>query len=246
MFFFLSKGTVYYSIFKWKIAAEFINRLKFDAVTLGNHEFDDHTAGLEPFVEALQVPLVVANVDFTKQPELAKHAISKSVVLERAGTKIGVIGYLTPDTTFLSSTDNVTFSEEVAALTAEAARLKALGVNIIIGLGHSGYDKDKEIAARVPDIDVVVGGHSHSFLYTGPQPDVDVPVGLYPTVVTQEGSGRKVPVVQAYAFTKYMGQLKLTFDADGELTDFSGAPILLNKDIAQGRYIMKIKGKAAT
>ena len=120
------------------------------------------------------------------------------------------------------------------ALQKEAAELKKQGVNIIIGLGHSGYQRDQVIAKEVADIDLVVGGHSHSFLYTGTTlPDNDVPVGLYPTWITQD-SGRRVPVVQAYAFTKYMGKLKLKFDANGELQHLEGGPILLNNDVKEG------------
>ncbi|XP_034235169.1 snake venom 5'-nucleotidase-like isoform X2 [Thrips palmi] len=230
------QGTVYFSIFKADISAKFVNLLQFDAVTLGNHEFDDHVKGLVPFVEQVTVPLVVANLDYSQEPTLAaletSGKLKKSVVLERGGYKIGIIGYLTPETKFLASPDNVQFVDEVEAITKEAAELKKQGVNIIIGLGHSGYQRDQEIAKQVPDIDVVVGGHSHSFLYTGTPPDNDVPVGLYPTWITQD-SGRRVPVVQAYAFTKYMGKLKLKFDAEGELQDLQGGPILLNKDVEE-------------
>lgn len=90
----------------------------------------------------------------------------------------------------------------------EAAALKNRGVNILIALGHSGYDVDQQIGIKCPDIDVVVGGHSNTFLYNGRQPDVESIDGPYPTVVTQK-SGKKVPVVQAYAYTKYLGHLKL-------------------------------------
>ena len=92
---------------------------------------------------------------------------------------------------------------------AEAANLKSKGVNILIALGHSGYDMDKKIAENCPDIDVVVGGHSNTFLYNGKQPDAEPIEGPYPTIVTQK-SGKKVPVVQAFAYTKYLGYLKLS------------------------------------
>lgn len=76
-------------------------------------------------------------------------------------------------------------------------------------MGHSGYEKDQEIAKECPLVDVVVGAHSHTFLYSGKPPDPDdVPLGPYPTVVQQK-SGKKVPIVQAYAFSKYLGKLEL-------------------------------------
>lgn len=82
------------------------------------------------------------------------------------------------------------------------------GVKIIIALGHSGYPEDKNIAKNCPLVDVVVGGHSHSFLYSGEEPTKDLISGPYPTVIEQN-SGKKVLVVQAYQFTKYVGKLNL-------------------------------------
>lgn len=90
----------------------------------------------------------------------------------------------------------------------EAEYLKKNGVNIIIALGHSGYEVDKEIARSCPLVDVVVGGHSNTFLYTGEQPDAEKIDGPYPMVIKQ-ANGKEVPVVQAYAYTKYLGELKL-------------------------------------
>jgi len=91
---------------------------------------------------------------------------------------------------------------------AEAQKLIEKGVNIIIALGHSGYKRDQEIAINCPDVDVVIGGHSHSFLYTGDPPSTDKPEGNYPTIVVKP-NGRQVPVVQAYAYTKYLGKIHL-------------------------------------
>lgn len=72
---------------------------------------------------------------------------------------------------------------------------------------------DQEIAKSCPLLDVVVGGHSHSLLYSGQQPDAEVSEGPYPTIVTQS-SGKTVPVVQAYAFTKYIGVLRLNVSSN--------------------------------
>lgn len=91
----------------------------------------------------------------------------------------------------------------------EAEALHNKGVNIMIALGHSGYEMDMEIARNCPLVDVVIGGHSNTFLYTGSQPDIEKIDGPYPTVIKQS-SGKEVPVVQAYAFTKYLGELELS------------------------------------
>lgn len=104
---------------------------------------------------------------------------------------------------------------------AEAERLHAQGVRVIIALGHSGYEVDLELARQVGHLDLVVGGHSHTFLYTPTGPNdtaADPPAGPYPTYVENvELVGKLVPVVQAKAYTKYLGELRLRFDADGDL-----------------------------
>lgn len=71
-------------------------------------------------------------------------------------------------------------------------------------------------------------------MLTGSKPDSEDPEGIYPTFVTQK-SGRRVPVVQAYAYTKYLGQLSLEFDSLGEVKDAIGNPLLLDNKVAQGR-----------
>lgn len=67
----------------------------------------------------------------------------------------------------ISSTEKLKFLDEIETVKEEAANLKGQGVDIIIALSHAGLDVDRAVAAAVPDIDVIVGGHSHSFLYTG-------------------------------------------------------------------------------
>lgn len=91
---------------------------------------------------------------------------------------------------------------------AEAKKLTDKGVDIIIALGHSGYSMDQDIARSCQDIDLVVGGHSHTFLFTGTPPERENPVGNYPTVVTRT-NGQQVLVLQAYAYTKYLGKIDL-------------------------------------
>ena len=126
------------------------------------------------------------------------------------------------------------FLPEVKALREQAAKLKSEGVNIVIALGHSGFEMDKKIAAEVPGIDVVVGGHTNTFLYTGEPPSSEQPEGPYPMMVKQEATGKMVPVVQAYAYTKYLGILRLQFDDEGELLSVGGSPLLLDSSIEQG------------
>ncbi|CAI6360022.1 unnamed protein product [Macrosiphum euphorbiae] len=122
---------------------------------------------------------------------------------------------------------------EIPSIATEAKRLKNDGVDILIALGHSGVEMDTQIARDVEDIDLVIGGHSHTFLYTGNPPDIDKPFGPYPLLVEQPNTKRKVPVIHAYYVTKYLGQLWLDFDEAGEVVKSYGNPILLDSSVGQ-------------
>ncbi|XP_063706001.1 protein 5NUC-like [Culicoides brevitarsis] len=223
-------GTPWFSLNKENITTEFLNALAPEAMCLGNHEFDFGLEHLAPHLKDLKFPILAANLNYSAVPELSSiEQLKKSTVLDVNGTKVGVIGYITPETNELSLVEYVDFTDEIEAINQEAALLRSQDVKIIIALGHSGIEKDLEIAEKCPLVDLVVGAHSHTYL--GKKQDIEVPYGPYPMVVTQKNSKRKVPVVQAYAFTKYMGSLLLKFDTQGNLLSWSGTPLLLDNKI---------------
>lgn len=181
---------------------------------------------------------MTANID-----DARLKGLQKSVILTVSGYRIGVIGYLTPQTAEISQASDVNFTDEVESINKEGEKLKSKGIKTIIALGHSGYEMDKLIAKNCPLVDVVIGGHTNTFLWTGPKPDMETPEDVYPTVIKQKG-GKKVPVVQAYAYTKYMGRLYLKIDTDsGKITSFKGDPLLLNSKIPQDRDVLDILDK---
>lgn len=105
-------------------------------------------------------------------------------------------------------------------------------MNIIVVLSHCGLDRDREIAQYGgPNIDIIVGGHSHSFLFSGTDlPSIDRPADSYP-VVEKQADGHEVLIVQASAYTKYLGDITLYFDDEGIVQYYEGAPIFLSNDI---------------
>nr|XP_049706528.1 protein 5NUC isoform X5 [Helicoverpa armigera] len=227
-------GTAWFTIYKWKIAAEFVNALQPDAVSLGNHEFDQYVEGVVPFIQNLTAPVLAANLVLDKVPSLQNlKNLKKSIIIEIDKVKLGIIGYLTPETKTLAPGNDVEYEDEIVALRREVQKLREQNVNIVIALGHSGYERDIEIAKSVEGLDIVVGGHTHTFL-SNEKNISEVPEtvgGDYPTEV--QVNGRKVRVVQAYCNNKYLGRLHLVFDSNGEITHCDGAPILLNKDIPE-------------
>nr|XP_019551817.2 apyrase-like [Aedes albopictus] len=232
------QGTFWYTLLRWNVTSYFMNLLPADAVTLGNHEFDHGIAGVVPFMEALKSPIVVANIDDRDEPTM-QGKYSKSVVIKRGERQIGIIGVIHHLTDTLSMTERLRFLDEVEAINAEVERLKASGVNIIVVLSHCGITIDKKIAAQCADVDIVVGGHSHTFLYNGSTVGFpDDAVDTYPVVV-QQTSGRKVLVVQASCFTKFIGRLTAYFDDAGNLMEWEGNPVYLDEQVPLDPQILQ-------
>ena len=220
------QGSLMYTTYKGAVEAEFMEQLKPDAMALGNHEFDDGPEGLAAFLDKVTFPLISGNLDVSQSNVLAGR-VQNHVVLEVGGEKIGIISALATDTVETSSPGpSVMFQDEIDSLKADVATLEAEGVTKIIALTHVGFNHDQQIAASVPGIDAVIGGHSHTYL-SATDPNR---AGAYPTWVSQE-SGAMVPVVQAYAYSKYLGHLELTFADDGTLIHAGGDTILLDASV---------------
>ncbi|MER9421645.1 5'-nucleotidase C-terminal domain-containing protein [Mesorhizobium sp. M0317] len=220
------QGSLFYITYKGTAEEEFLNQIKPDAVTLGNHEFDDGESALVPYLDKAKFPIVSANV-VPNDKSGAAGKIKPSIVLEIGGQKIGIVGAVTNDTPELASPGpNITIEDDVKSITAEVEKLKAQGVNKIIAVTHIGYRRERDVIAKIPGIDVVVGGHSHSLLSnTDPKAE-----GPYPTMVDNP-DGSKVPVVQAASYSKYLGEFKVVFEDNGNVKEASGDPIFLDKSI---------------
>ncbi|KAM9233719.1 5'-nucleotidase isoform 2-T2 [Dugong dugon] len=229
------QGTIWFTVYKGAEVVHFMNALSYDAMALGNHEFDNGVEGLmDPLLKGVKFPILSANIK-------AKGPLASQIsglylpyrILNVGSEVVGIVGYTSRETPFLSDPGkNLVFEDEITALQPEVDKLKTLNVNKIIALGHSGFEMDKLIAQKVRGVDVVVGGHSNTFLYTGTPPSKEVPAGKYPFIVTSD-DGRQVPVVQAYAFGKYLGYLKVEFDDKGNVITSHGNPILLNSSIPE-------------
>jgi len=220
------QGSLFYTTYKGAAEVEFLNNMKIDAMTVGNHEFDDGEGPLAAFLDKAQFPVVTANLVVDDQSKLGNR-IKKSIVLTIGGQKIGIVGAVTTETPELASPGpHVKITDDAAAISAEVDALKSQGVNKIIALTHVGYPRDVEKIAKIAGVSVVVGGHSHTLLSnTDPKA-----AGPYPTMVDNP-AGYKVPVVQAASYGKYLGDIVVTFDDNGAVKDAKGDPILLDSSI---------------
>lgn len=239
------QGSLWYNLLRWRVTAHFVKLLKPDAMTLGNHEFDHRPEGLQPYLSELRkagIRTVVANLELNGEPKLKP--LPKSITINVGGRKIGIVGALYDKTHEIAMTGKATLSNAVEAVRAEASRLKASGVKIIILISHCSLEEDKKIAAEAgDDIDVIVGAHSHSFLYSResgkPFDEKDTIEGDYPEIVNSSSSGRSIPIVQAKAFGKYVGRLTLYFDKQGEVKHWEGYPVFVDHTVNQDPTILK-------
>ncbi len=216
------QGSLLYTQYKGAMSVEFMPQLGYDAMAVGNHEFDDGPAGLATLLDGVEFPVLSANIDVTGEPSLAK--VAKSTVLDVAGERVGIVAVLAEDTPETSSPGpNVIFSPIIDAAQAEIDRLTEEGVNKIVVLSHVGLPADKRLAEGLTGADVIVGGHSHTLLSNTDEDAVDT----YPVMVNG------VPIVQAYAYGKYLGELVVEFDDAGEVISASGDPILIDGSVVQ-------------
>lgn len=225
------QGSLFYTTYKGKDTAEFMNAIGFDAMALGNHEFDDGPEGALALLDGVKFPVTSGNLDLS-QSNVLNGKVADTVVLDVGGQKIGIVSALAMDTPETAAPGpNVVFLDDIESLTADAQELTEQGIDKIIALTHSGYLRDLEFAAGVPGVDAIVGGHSHTLLG-----DMEGAEGPYPTMVAgPDGTG--VAVATAYAYSKYLGHLVLTFDDSGTLTKAEGQPVLLDASIVPDEAI---------
>ncbi|XP_070386875.1 protein 5NUC-like [Dermacentor albipictus] len=207
------------------------------AKCLGNHEFDDGPEALALFLEAMEkanVTVVSTNTDFSKEPALRNISLPKSVTIKVNGVSVGIVGAVLPETRFLSNTGKVEFEDEIASIKREVEKLEEDGIKVFVAITHSGYPRDIEIVEQVKQLDLLVGGHTNTFLYHGEGfPKENVPEGDYPTIVNRSDGSRGL-VVQDYWFGKFLGFLQVYFDNEGQIVNWTGNPILLNNSVEEG------------
>ncbi|XP_075537229.1 protein 5NUC-like [Dermacentor variabilis] len=237
------QGTAWYTVLKEKIISAVMSDMDYDSVCLGNHEFDDGPEVLALFLVAMKkanVTVVSTNTDFSKEPALRNISLPKSVTIEVNGVSVGILGAVLPETRFLSNTGKVEFEDEITSIKREAEKLEKNGVKVFVAITHSGYPRDIEIVKQVKQLDLLVGGHTNTFLYHGEGfPKENVPEGDYPTIVNRSDGSRGL-VVQDYWFGKFLGFLQVNFDNEGQIVNWTGNPILLNNSVEEDRGMLDL------
>lgn len=159
------QGTPYFNMFKGEVEVEAMNLLKYDAVTLGNHEFDYGMDVLEDIVKKATFPIVCTNYDFSGTP--IDEYIKPYLIINKNGIKVGVIGANIQPLGLVASMnyEGMKFLPpvETANKTAEMLR-NDLKCDIVVCLSHLGIGNELKLAEDSRNIDIIIGGHSHTFM----------------------------------------------------------------------------------
>ncbi len=239
------QGTLYFNQYNGQADLFFYNGMGYDAVAVGNHEFDRGQAPLRDFIQGANFPMLSANITVEPTATLAPVWVGNTTtaangqlgprtIVTRGGESIGIFGLTTPDTAILSSPGaGVTFDSNLATIAqAQVDALRTAGANKIIALTHLGYPVDQQLAAQVRGINVIIGGHTHTPLLPTTNPPSPVGIasaGPYPTTV-QDPDGKNVVIVTDWEWGKWLGDITVDFDASHNIIAVTGviSPVWAN------------------
>ncbi|MGE5436853.1 MAG: 5'-nucleotidase C-terminal domain-containing protein, partial [Syntrophothermus sp.] len=195
-------GDIFCNVFGGVPEFTLMNQLGFDAMTIGNHEFDFYTSNLRASLEAAlktnKFPLLSANLNL-QNPDVANLSkyIKDFTIIHKGNLKIGVFGLTTPATNLISFPQPAFLSEDIIGIATKVVK-KLSGCDVVICLSHLGVDIDQALAAYVPGIDIIVGGHDH-FSFEEP-------------IEVSNPEGGVTYIVQVYGFYTQMGKLIATIE----------------------------------
>ncbi len=231
----VAQGSLYFVVHQGRAARDLYNEVGYDAVGLGNHEFDLGPQVLaDNFIDGANFDVLGANTDVSDEPALAGK-VQPFVIKELGGDRVGLIGVMHDELSIISQPGpNVHNTAPVAAVIDAVAALQGEGVDKIIVISHMGYGADLQLAATVSGVDVIVGGHDH--VMVGDPAELPTflgaPAGPYPTVVDSP-SGEPVLVVIAHTWGRFLGRLDITFDPAGRPTVWDGGLIFVDENVPQ-------------
>lgn len=192
------QGTSYFTELGGNIEIDVMNSLKFDAACLGNHEFDNGMDELARRLRNLKADVVCANYDFSGT--VLEGLVEPYTVLKRGGMKIGILGVLTDIMSVVdrSIAEALQYQDPAEVVNKYAAYLKnEEGCDLVICLSHLGYEEDRELASMTHDLDLIVGGHTHTLLHK--------------KQVVKDLDGDDVVIVQNWKWGLNIGHLTIDF-----------------------------------
>ena len=192
------QGTSYFTEMGGNIEIDVMNAFRFDASCLGNHEFDNGIDELARRLKNLKNDVVCANYDFSGT--VLEDLVQPYTIVRKAGKKIGIIGLLTDVSSVVDSeiAKVLQYQDPAKVVNKYAEYLREeKGCDMVICLSHLGYTEDKELAASTVNVDLIVGGHSHTLLHK--------------KQIVRNPEGDDVVVVQNWKWGLNMGHLSVDF-----------------------------------
>ncbi|WP_299497116.1 bifunctional metallophosphatase/5'-nucleotidase [uncultured Shewanella sp.] len=224
------QGTLYFREFKGRANAHLLNLLKPDAMVLGNHEIDAGNGPVASFLNNIDFPLLAGNMDLSledinKQAKLRNHpnlldfdpqTRSAKVLLKPLKDKtLAIVGITLDQMKDIARPDPDThFVDAIKTTQTTIKQLKQQGIDHIIVLSHLGLNQDKVLAEKVPEISLIVGGHSHSL--QGDFSTLGLPSLPYAETVNT------VPILQAGKYAETIGIVDIEFNAHGQVSQLNG------------------------
>ncbi len=200
------EGTMFYMADRGEAVMHIMDTMGYDAITVGNHDWLMGTSDMSHLLSDVNYSFTLLadnlRADTSRFPGLKK--LQPYKIMEIDGKKIAILGYTTDENNFKWAFDQGHITEPLKSMQKWGKKLKAMGVKTVIGLSHLGFNTDIELIGKTKDIDLVVGGHSHSL--------IDRPY------LALNKNGRPIPVVQAGENAKYLGTLLVDIADDGSVT----------------------------
>lgn len=191
------QGTPYYSVFNGDLEVNLLNALKYDCVTFGNHEFDNDVEDIARRVKMINCPVICANYDFSSFDMGEK--VGPYAIVKRGGYKIGIIGMLTDidySITRAAAKRIPKIENDAEQINKWASFLREKKkCDLVIVLSHMGYEEDVDVIKGIHDVDIIIGGHSHTYLRD--------------FTYAEDMEGKKVPVIQVGEWGLNLGRIDI-------------------------------------
>ena len=199
-----SQGTPYFNFFNGRVEIDALNRMQYDAGTLGNHEFDNGIDTLAVILKNARFPLISSNYEVDNTP--IKNQIQPYLILKKFGLKIGIMALnVDPKSLIIESNyRGLVYRDPIEKAKETSAFLKKKQkCDLVICLSHLGSDStsvdvnDFTVAHQTKHIDIILGGHSHSLLEN---------------TKTNNADGKKVIIAQLGKSGLYLGRIDIELE----------------------------------
>ena len=168
-----SQGSAYYNLYHGEVEVKLMSSMKYDACTIGNHEFDYGLDNLARLINMASFPFVCCNYDFTGTP--CEHLVKPYIIIERAGARVGIFG-VCPQPEGLITKSNYEPMQYIDPAVAAQPVIDTLRnqehCDLVICLSHLGWSKgkgyDPDFISQTTGIDLLLGGHTHTY-FTHPE-----------------------------------------------------------------------------